>query len=895
MTGQNVVVVESPAKAKTINKYLGDDFFVLASYGHVRDLPPKDGSVRPDDDFSMSWEVDARAKKRIDDIVRACKGATSLFLATDPDREGEAISWHIREELQKRKALGSLTVRRVVFNEITKSAVTTAMANPRDLNQELIEAYLARRALDYLVGFTLSPVLWRKLPGAKSAGRVQSVALRLICEREAEIEAFKAREYWSIEAQMAAPDGTPFTARLTHLNGRKLDKFDLGNQNAAETALAAVKTGGHHVTAVERKQVKRHPAPPFTTSTLQQEASRKLYFGATKTMTLAQKLYEGITLGGETVGLITYMRTDSTVMSGEAIGAARTMISDVYGAAYLPSGPRQYRSKAKNAQEAHECIRPTDMRRRPEQVARYLEADQLKLYELIWKRAVASQMESATLDQVAVDIDTGDKAARLRANGSVVRFDGFLTLYIESVDDKDDEDGEGGRLPNMNEGDRTALTKADANQHFTQPPPRFTEASLVKRMEELGIGRPSTYASILKVLQDREYVILDKRRFIPEDRGRLVTVFLSSFYDKYFDYDFTAALEEKLDDVSGGRIDWKSVLRDFWTAFSSTTEKALELSGQEVRDKIDEVLGPHFFAPDETGSTEAARKCPSCGNGRLGLNFGRFGAFITCSNYPDCRFTRNLDEAANLNGEAPDATEYPRSLGPHPETGDMVSVRQGPYGYYVQAGEAEKDAKGKAKTKPPRASLLKSMSPATIDLDTALRLLSLPRALGAHPESKLPVAAGIGRYGPYLKHGDAFVSLPVDDDVLTIGLNRAVTVLAEAGPKGKGRANVSKELGAHPGDGKPVSLGAGRFGPYVKHGKIYASIPRGTDPDEVTLEQALDLIAAKAAKKAVAKPAAEKKAPASKAAKKAASKKGTAKKAATKKAGAKKTTARKAS
>lgn len=890
MTGQNVVVVESPAKAKTINKYLGSDYYVLASYGHVRDLPPKDGSVEPDNDFSMHWEVDSRAKKRIDEIAKACRGAKALFLATDPDREGEAISWHIQEELDRRKVLKSLDVNRVVFNEITKSAVTAAMARPRSLNKELIDAYLARRALDYLVGFTLSPVLWRKLPGAKSAGRVQSVALRLICEREAEIEAFKPREYWSVEALMATAEGTPFTARLTHLNGKKLGKFELGDKQAADTALAAVKSGGHTVAEVERKQVKRHPAPPFTTSTLQQEASRKLYFGATKTMTLAQKLYEGIQLGGETVGLITYMRTDSTVMSGEAISAARTMISDVYGPDYLPDGPRQYRTKAKNAQEAHECVRPTDMRRRPEQVARYLEKDQLRLYELIWKRAVACQMESAVLDQVAVDIDTGDKSARLRASGSVIKFDGFLTLYIESQDDSEEDDGDDKRLPDLREGDRPALTKADANQHFTQPPPRFTEASLVKRMEELGIGRPSTYASILKVLQDREYVRLEKRRFEPEDRGRLVTAFLSSFYDKYFDYEFTAGLEEQLDEVSDGKVDWKAVLRDFWKAFSTITESAMELSGQQVRDTIDRVLGPHFFAPDDDGSTEAARKCPSCGNGRLGLNFGRYGAFITCSNYPDCRFTRNLDEVGNAaNGDTLDATEYPRKLGPDPESGLDISVRQGPYGYYVQLGEAEKDAKGKTKAKPKRASLLKEMDPASIDLETALRLLSLPRPLGEHPESKLPVAAGIGRYGPYLKHGDAFVSMPKDDDVLTIGLNRAVTVLAEAGPKGKGRVNVAKELGAHPSDGKPVQLGSGRFGPYVKHGKIYASIPRGTAPEEVTLDQAVDLLAAKAAKKATAKKgggkkAAAKKATAKKSAKKSKSKKASAKKAASRKA-----------
>ena len=856
MTGQNVVVVESPAKAKTINKYLGSDYRVLASYGHVRDLPSKNGSVAPDRNFSMRWEVDGRAKKRIDEIANACKGAKALFLATDPDREGEAISWHIREELEKRAVLNALDVNRIVFNEITKTAVTAAMARPRSLNQDLIDAYLARRALDYLVGFTLSPVLWRKLPGAKSAGRVQSVALRLICEREAEIEVFKPREYWSVEALMTTAAGQTFTARLTHLNGNKLDTYDLGDKEAADAALAAVKTGGHTVTAIERKQVRRHPAPPFTTSTLQQEASRKLYFGATKTMTLAQKLYEGIRLGGETVGLITYMRTDSTVMSNEAIAAARGMIGDVYGDDYLPSGPRRYRTKAKNAQEAHECIRPTDMRRCPERVARYLERDQLRLYELIWKRAVACQMESTVLDQVSVDIETGGRQARLRASGSVIRFDGFLTLYMESRDDPEEGGSDDARLPDMTEGDTPDLTKAEARQHFTQPPPRFTEASLVKRMEELGIGRPSTYESILKVLQDREYVLLDKRRFVPEDRGRLVTAFLSSFYDAYFDYEFTAGLEEQLDNVSGGRIDWKTVLRDFWHAFSTITESAMDLTGQQVRDTIDRVLGSHFFAPDADGSTEAARKCPACGNGRLGLNFGRYGAFITCSNYPDCRFTRNLDEAGGgANGDAPDATEYPRMLGTDPQSGLAVSVRQGPYGCYVQLGEAEKDVKAKTntKTKPKRVSLLKEMDPAAIDLETALHLLSLPRPLGMHPESKLPVAAGVGRYGSYLKHGDAFVSLPKGDDVLTIGLNRAVIVLAEVGPKGKGRINVARELGTHPSDGKPIQLGSGRFGPYVKHGKIYASIPRGTDPNDVTLDQAVGLLAAKAAKKASGK------------------------------------------
>jgi DNA topoisomerase-1 len=542
MAAPNLVVVESPAKAKTINKYLGDQFDVVASYGHVRDLPPKDGSVDPDQDFSMRWDVDAQSKKRIDEVAKRLKGAKRLYLATDPDREGEAISWHIQEELARRKALNGVEVSRVVFNEITKNAVLGAMEKPRRLNDELIEAYLARRALDYLVGFTLSPVLWRKLPGAKSAGRVQSVALRLICEREAEIEAFRAREYWSIDATMASVEGRQFPAKLTHLDGEKLDKFSLGTEGAATRAVEAVRAGAYSVAKVERKQTKRNPAPPFTTSTLQQEASRKLYFGATKTMTLAQKLYEGVDIGGETVGLITYMRTDSTILSNDALTAARNLISDDYGPDYLPAGPRQYRTKAKNAQEAHEAVRPTDLFRRPEQVRRYIDGDMLKLYELIWKRTMASQMESAVLDNVAVDLADGSGKTVLRATGSVVRFDGFLTLYREDVDDPSEDSDEGRMLPPLEEGSAAKLIEAAPNQHFTQPPPRYSEASLVKKMEELGIGRPSTYASILKVLQDREYVRLDKRRFIPEDRGRLVVAFLTSFFERYFSYDFTAAL-----------------------------------------------------------------------------------------------------------------------------------------------------------------------------------------------------------------------------------------------------------------------------------------------------------------------------------------------------------------
>lgn len=874
MSAANVVIVESPAKAKTINKYLGDEFEVLASFGHVRDLPPKDGSVRPDDDFSMLWEVDGRGKRQMDEIAKAIKGAQSLILATDPDREGEAISWHVQEELERRNALSGLKVSRVVFHEITKRAVLEAMNQPRALNRELIDAYLARRALDYLVGFTLSPVLWRKLPGAKSAGRVQSVALRLICEREAEIEAFRAEEYWSVEASMTTVRNDAFMARLTHLDGQKLDKFTLGNEAKATAAVRAAQAMRYDVRQIERKTQNRNPAPPFTTSTLQQEASRKLGFGTSRTMQLAQKLYEGVDLGGETVGLITYMRTDSTTLSGEAISGCRQMIAQHFGDDYLPPSPRQYKTKAKNAQEAHEAVRPTDLFRHPSQVSHILDSDSLRLYELIWKRTTASQMAAAIIDRVAVDLVSEDNAVTFRANGSVVKFDGFLKLYFEDTDDMptDGEDGDK-RLPVMNEGETAGVETITPNQHFTQPPPRYSEASLVKKMEELGIGRPSTYASIVKVLQDRDYVVLDKRRFVPKDRGRLVVSFLSSFFDKYFEYGFTADLEEQLDAVSNGDIDWKTVLRDFWGQFNQIIDQTLQLSGVDVRDVIDRDLGAHFFEMDDNGSTEAARICPNCSGGRLGLNFGRYGAFIACSNYPDCRFTRQLGEEANDD----DAEVYPKILGPHPEVGEAVTLRKGPYGLYVQLGEqAEKEKGKKAPPKPKRASLLKGMSPADVDLALALKLLALPRDIGTHPESGELIQAGVGRYGPFLKHGPAYTTLPEEDSVLDIGMNRAMEVLATAKPKGRGGS--SRQLGEHPDDGKVISQGAGRFGPYVKHGKLYASIPRDADPTAVTLEEALRLLAEKAAKVGAKKPAA-KKAPAKKSkAKKAKAKKSAARK-----------------
>ncbi len=880
----NVVVVESPAKAKTINKYLGQDYHVLASYGHVRDLPPKDGSVRPDEDFSMSWQVDERGEKRLKEIAAAVKNAKHLFLATDPDREGEAISWHIVDELKRRKVLDGVDVERVVFNEITKRAIVAAFDHPRPLNQELIDAYMARRALDYLVGFTLSPVLWRKLPGSRSAGRVQSVALRLICEREAEIEVFKPREYWSIDVNMLNVDNAPFTARLSQLGGEKLDKFGLPDEATAMSAVRKLESAtAFAVARVERKQTKRNPYPPFTTSTLQQEASRKLGFGATRTMRVAQALYEGVDIGGETVGLITYMRTDGVTMAQEALDGARALIGNDFGDAYLPAAPRQYKSKQKNAQEAHEAIRPTDMFRRPKDMAGYLDRDGLRLYELIWNRTVACQMASAELDQVAVDIDVDSGTAQLRATGSIITFDGFLKLYQEDRDDRanGDSEAEGRRLPKLTEGDRVTRREILPEQHFTQPPPRYTEASLVKKMEELGIGRPSTYASILQVLQDRDYVRLDRRRFVPEDRGRLVVAFLSSFFERYVQYNFTAEMEEKLDDISGGRIDWRRVLRDFWQAFHSAVEGASDLSITQVIDALDEDLGPHFFPVDPENPGKDPRACPACQAGRLGLRLGRNGGFIGCSNYPDCRYTRPLAVPGEEEDHGIDLTN-PVVLGDDPETDKSVTLRKGPFGVYLQLGEAEGDEK------PKRASLPKNLAPADIDLETGLALLALPRDVGKHPEDGKVITAGIGRFGPYVKHGSTYRSLSEGDDVLTIGLNRAVTLIAEA----PARRGAGRQLGEHPEDGKVVSQGKGRFGPYVKHGKLYATIPAEFDPESVTLAQAVELLKAQAEKKA-AKAATKKKAPAKKAAKKVAKKKAPKKKAPAKKKAAKKAAAKK--
>jgi DNA topoisomerase-1 len=861
----DVVVVESPAKAKTINKYLGGGYTVLASFGHVRDLPPKDGSVRPAEDFAMDWSSDERGDRQVSAIAKALKGAHTLYLATDPDREGEAISWHVRAMLADKHALKGVQVRRITFNEITRSAVRYAMDHPRDLDQPLIEAYMARRALDYLVGFTLSPVLWRKLPGSRSAGRVQSVALRLICEREAEIEAFRAREYWTVEAQFATPAGAPFTAKLTHLDGRKLDQFDLNTEALALRAKAAVEAGRFNVASVERRRVRRNPLPPFTTSTLQQEASRKLGFGAQQTMRLAQQLYEGVELGGETVGLITYMRTDGVQMAQEAILSVRDHVKEAFGPDYLPTAPREYSSKAKNAQEAHEAVRPTDVARVPDSVAPYLNTEQRRLYELIWKRAVASQMQSAELDQVTVEVTDG-AGTKLRATGSILAFDGFLKLYREDRDDESEEDGEGRMLPPMAERDPLKSGAVAASQHFTQPPPRYSEASLVKKMEELGIGRPSTYASILTVLRDRNYVRLEARRFHPEDRGRLVTAFLTSFFERYVDTGFTAGLEEQLDDISGGRADWRSVMRAFWEEFSKAVEQTRELKISDVIAALDRDLGPHFFPAKEDGTDP--RVCTACGTGRLALKLGRYGSFIGCSNYPACQYTRRL--AVDGGEEAGDTLkEGLRVLGRAPETGEEITVRRGPYGLYVQQGEPQE------KEKPKRTSLARGMDGDQLTLEQAIGLLSLPRVVGLHPDGGEKIEAGIGRFGPYVKMGSVYASLDRDDDVLVLGLNRAMDLLA------KKLASV-RSVGAHPKDQQPVMVKKGRFGPYAQHGSVVATLPRGVMMDDITLDDAVALLAekgkvlkpkgqkgkpARGGRKAAARPAAEAKPAAPRAAK----------------------------
>jgi DNA topoisomerase I len=834
----NIVIVESPAKAKTVNKYLGPGYLVIASYGHVRDLPSKNGSVLPDQDFEMHWDTEPKAAKRLDEIAKAVKGASKLILATDPDREGEAISWHVLQVLDRKKALVGIPVERVVFNAVTKEAVLDAMRHPRAIDRPLVNAYLARRALDYLVGFTLSPVLWRKLPGARSAGRVQSVALRLVCDRELEIEQFKTQEYWSILAELATARNQAFQARLISAEGKKLEKFDIGDQATAERLKAALEGGRFKVANVESKAQRRNPAAPFTTSTLQQEASRKLGFSPRHTMQLAQRLYEGVDMGGEAEGLITYMRTDGVQIVPEAVAAVRRLVTKLYGDRYVPASPRQYETKAKNAQEAHEAIRPTDFTKEPNKVARFLDPDAAKLYKLIWQRTLASQASSAEIERTTADIDVAGSDGKpygVRATGSVIRFDGFLKIYEEGIDDAVGEDG---ALPPLAKGDALDPRKIEAKQHFTEPPPRYSEATLIKKMEELGIGRPSTYASTLNVLREREYVRIDKKRLHPEDKGRLVTAFLESFFRRYVEYDFTADLEEKLDRISAGELEWKDVLRDFWVEFIAAVNEIGDLRITEVLDALNDLLGPHIFPAQGEGTDP--RGCPSCNVGRLSLKVGKFGAFVGCSNYPDCRYTRQL---ADTNGEKASLAEG-KVLGTDPESGLDVSLRTGRFGPYVQLGEQN------GGEKPKRASIPKGDDPESLDLARALALLSLPREIGLHPETAKPIVAGFGRYGPYIQHDGKYASLSTTEEVFEVGLNRAVSLLAEKAASSRARhgASVIKELGDHPQLGGKLQILTGRYGPYVKHGKVNATVPRDREPEQVTIEEAVELIAARSAK-----------------------------------------------
>ena len=823
-----VVVVESPAKAKTINSYLGPDYTVLASFGHIRDLPAKDGSVDTENGFEMTWEVGNDSRKHLKAIADALKEDNALILATDPDREGEAISWHLEDALRKRRAIKSDTpVSRVVFNAITKSAVTQAMANPREVDTPLVDAYLARRALDYLVGFNLSPVLWRKLPGARSAGRVQSVCLRLIVEREMEIEAFNPQEYWSVKALLKSPRGKEFEARLVNLAGKKLDKYDIENETKAELAVQAVRSRDLYIESVEAKPAARNPSAPFMTSTLQQEASRKFGMGARQTMSAAQRLYEA--------GHITYMRTDGIDMAPEAVMATREAIENRYGKEYLPSSPRMYKNKAKNAQEAHECIRPTNASKDAASL-KLTDADQRKLYDLIWKRTIACQMAAAKLERTIVEIMSKDGQVGLRANGQVVLFDGFLKVYEEGRDDTSN-DGEDRLLPQLMQGEGVEKRAITPEQHFTQPPARYTEATLVKKMEELGIGRPSTYASIVTTIQEREYVRKDQNRLIPEDKGRIVTIFLLNFFKQYVEYDFTAALEDQLDHISAGDADYKDVLSKFWRDFSAAISETSDLRISEVLDVLDDALAPQLYPPREDGSDP--RTCPLCGAGQLHLKTSRTGGFVGCGNYPECRYTRQIG------GDQQDSGD--KILGQDGE--DDISLRSGRFGPYVQRGDVSED-----NPKPPRASLPKGWQASEVDLEKALMLLSLPREIGPHPEDGEMVEAGIGRYGPFIKHGKIYANIKDVNDVFTIGMNRAVEELARkaasAGGRGAARAAAKplKELGEHPSEGGTINVFDGRYGPYIKHEKINVTLPKDVTPEDVTLDMAVALIAEKAAK-----------------------------------------------
>ena len=827
----NLVIVESPAKAKTINKYLGNNYNVLASFGHVRDLPSKNGSVDPENDFSFEWEVSNTSKKHIKEIYDAAESSSNIFLATDPDREGEAIAWHIIELLNKKKLTKDKSIKRVVFSEITKSAVKNGIDNPRELDHSLVDAYLARRALDYLFGFSLSPVLWRKLPGAKSAGRVQSVALRLICEREVEIESFDPQEYWKIKANLEVVDNN-IEASLTHYNGEKVDKFSFKNEEDAKKVTESFKGQNFKFTDITKKPASRNPDAPFSTSTLQQTASSIFGYGASRTMQIAQRLFQGVEIDGETTGLITYMRTDSTDLSKEAIHSYRDFIQKNFNSSYLPKEIRSFKSKkAKNAQEAHEGIRPTDILRKPEEMKKYLDEDGFKLYNLIWKRSLASQMSSASFERTAISISSENETIKLRANGSIQTFDGFLNIYsefnkkpetIESEDNEDDED-----LPSITLNDSIDNVKPASSQHYTLPPPRYSEATLVKKLEELGIGRPSTYASIISVLKMRNYVEVEKNRFVPEDRAILITGFLKGFFSKYIDYEFTAEMEESLDEITSGTINWKEFLDKFWKNFSSNIGEVTDLRITNVLDHLNESLKNHIFV--EAEGKDITRECPTC-SGQLSLKVSRFGAFVGCSNYPECKFTRPISPK-----KMKEVVED-KVLGIDEETKKEIKLLSGRFGPYIQLGDND------TKDKPKRSSVPKGIPAAEIDLAKANYLLSLPREIGLHPESGEMITINYGRYGGYLSCAEKNASLEDISEFFEIGINRAVSLLANAKPGRLKSSSEIKTLGDHPDDKKPVKVMKGKFGPYIKYKTINATIPDQYDPETISMDEALDLI-----------------------------------------------------
>ena len=822
----NLVIVESPAKAKTINKYLGEDYIVLASYGHVRDLPSKNGSVDTENNFNMTWEIDPGSKKPLKEIYDAAKDAKKIILATDPDREGEAIAWHVKNILDDKKLLKDKKVERVVFNEITKKAVKNGIDNPREINTELVDAYMARRALDYLVGFNISPILWTKLPGSKSAGRVQSVALKLIVERENEIELFKPQEYWSIQSLFKNKDTKDLNSKIILFKSEKVDKFYFKNEEQTKSAVDEIKKHDYQITQIEKKPYKRNPYAPFTTSTMQQEASKKLGFGASRTMQVAQRLYQGFEIDGETVGLITYMRTDGTQISNEALETCRNYISQKLGKDYLPDQPRNYSGKkAKNAQEAHEAIRPTDINRDPSSLKSILDRDQMRLYELIWNRTVSSQMESAEFERTSIDICNNDKSIIFRANGSIQKFDGYLKLYQETKEEdekKEDNEDDENILPDVNNGDALIINKILDEQHFTNPPPRYSEASLVKKLEELGIGRPSTYASIISVLSTRNYVELINKKFIPTDRGKLITAFLDKLFNKYVDYNFTANLEDNLDEITSGKIKWIDVLSQFWEQFNINVNEVKELRTRAILDMLNESLADIIFDKDESGNIE--RKC-QCG-GELSLKVGRFGAFIGCANYPECKFTRPLSK---IKAAQETFMSEPKEIG-ETDDGKKITLKKGRFGPYLQVGNEEKEMKN--------FSIPKGISPDEVDIEKAKFLSGLPKVIGKYPDNNEDITLNNGRFGPYVKCSNKSATLESPEDIFSIGINKAITLIAEAKP-GRRSSNEIKNLGEHPEDKKPVKVMKGQFGPYIKYKTINATIPDDKDPDDITMEEAL--------------------------------------------------------